>query len=127
MYHVRTKHIDVRYHWIRKAIEEQLFQIRRIHTDENIADMMTKVITKEKSVRCFQGVNIHVYQRSVRSNIKYFIYCFQGEIFIFICLFIYEWKLQSSKFTKMIGSTELIYVTSLGKLENQILESIIQR
>ena len=22
MYHVRTKHIDVRYHWIRKAIEE---------------------------------------------------------------------------------------------------------
>ena len=25
MYHVRTKHIDVRYHWIMKAIEEQLF------------------------------------------------------------------------------------------------------
>ena len=36
MYHVRTKHIDVRYHWIRKAIEEQLFQIRKIHTYENI-------------------------------------------------------------------------------------------
>ena len=25
MYHARTKHIDVRYHWIKKAIEEQLF------------------------------------------------------------------------------------------------------
>ena len=36
MYHVRTKHIDVRYHWIRKATEEQLFQIRKIHTYENI-------------------------------------------------------------------------------------------
>ena len=34
MYHVRTKHIDVRYHWIRKAIEEQLFQIRKIHIDD---------------------------------------------------------------------------------------------
>ena len=48
VYHTRTKHIDVRYHWIKKDIEEQLFQIRKIHTDENTADMMTKVITKEK-------------------------------------------------------------------------------
>ena len=48
MYHARMKHIDVRYHWIKKAIEEQLFQIRKIHTDENTTDMMTKVITKEK-------------------------------------------------------------------------------
>ena len=48
MYHARTKHIDVRYHWIRKANEKQLFQIRKIHTNKNIADMMTKVITKEK-------------------------------------------------------------------------------
>ena len=48
MYHARTEHIDVRYQWIRKAIEEQLFQIRKIHTDKNTTDMMTKVITKEK-------------------------------------------------------------------------------
>ena len=48
MHHARTKHIDVRYHWIRKTIEEQLFQIRKIHTDDNNSDMMTKVITKEK-------------------------------------------------------------------------------
>ena len=48
IYHARMKHIDVRYHWIKKAIEEQLFQIRKIHIDDNTADMMTKVITKEK-------------------------------------------------------------------------------
>ena len=47
MYHARTKYIDVRYHWIRKAIEEQLFQIRKIYTDENTTDMMSKVITKK--------------------------------------------------------------------------------
>ena len=47
MYHVRTKHIDMGYHWNKKAIKEQLFQIRKIHTDKNTADMMTKVITKE--------------------------------------------------------------------------------
>ena len=48
MYHTRMKHIDVRYHWIMKAIEQQLFQIRKIHIDENTIDMMMMVITKEK-------------------------------------------------------------------------------
>ena len=46
MYHAMMKHIDVRYHCIKKAIEEQMFQIRKIHTYENTADMMKKVITK---------------------------------------------------------------------------------
>ena len=48
IYHAKTKHINVRYHWIRKAIEEQLFQVRKIHINKNIIDMMTKVVTKEK-------------------------------------------------------------------------------
>ena len=61
MYHARTKHIDVRYHWIRKAIEEQLFQIRKIHTNENIADMITKVITKEKLARCIKNTGMSSY------------------------------------------------------------------
>ena len=46
MYHARMKHIVVIYHWIRKAIEEQLFQIRKTHTDENVADMMMKLQKK---------------------------------------------------------------------------------
>ena len=61
MYHARTKHIDMRYHWIRKAIEEQLFHIRKIHTNENTTDMMTKVITKEKLARCIKNTGMSSY------------------------------------------------------------------
>ena len=61
MYYERTKHIDVRYHWIRKAVKEQLFQIRKIHTDGNIVDMMTKVITKEKLARCIKNMGMSSY------------------------------------------------------------------
>ena len=61
MYHARTKHIDVRYHCTRKAIEEQLLQIRKIHTNENIVDMMTKVITKGKLVRCIKNMGMSSY------------------------------------------------------------------
>ena len=61
MYHTRMKHIYVSYHSIRKAIEEQLFQISKIHTDKNTADMMTKVITKEKLARCIKNMSMSSY------------------------------------------------------------------
>ena len=34
MYHSRTKNIDVRYHWLCSVIEDQLLQLKKIHTDE---------------------------------------------------------------------------------------------
>uniref|UniRef100_A0A2N9EH16 Integrase catalytic domain-containing protein n=1 Tax=Fagus sylvatica TaxID=28930 RepID=A0A2N9EH16_FAGSY len=51
-YHSRTKHIDVRYHWLRLIIDQQLMQLRKIHTDKNPADMLTKVVPKEKLELC---------------------------------------------------------------------------
>ena len=52
MYHSRTKHIDVRYHWLRLAIEEQTLQLEKVHTDDNVADMLTKVVPREKLELC---------------------------------------------------------------------------
>ena len=52
MYHSRTKHIDVRYHWLRLAIEEQMLQLDKVHTDDNVADMLTKVVPREKLELC---------------------------------------------------------------------------
>ncbi|CAA0841325.1 Unknown protein [Striga hermonthica] len=58
MYHSRTKHIDVRYHWLRQAVEEQQFKLEKIHTDENPADMMTKVVTGEKLQLCVELIGM---------------------------------------------------------------------
>ncbi|CAA0827027.1 Unknown protein, partial [Striga hermonthica] len=52
MYHSRTKHIDIKYHWLRQVVEEQQFKLEKIHTDENSADMMTKVVTGRKLQLC---------------------------------------------------------------------------
>uniref|UniRef100_A0A2N9H483 Integrase catalytic domain-containing protein n=1 Tax=Fagus sylvatica TaxID=28930 RepID=A0A2N9H483_FAGSY len=51
-YHSRMKHIDVRYHWLRLIVDQQLMQLRKIHTDKNPADMLTKVVPKEKLELC---------------------------------------------------------------------------
>ncbi|CAA0817270.1 cysteine-rich RLK (RECEPTOR-like protein kinase) 8 [Striga hermonthica] len=58
MYHSRTKHIDVRYHWLRQAVEEQLLKLEKIHTDKNPADMMTKVVTRGKLQLCAELIGM---------------------------------------------------------------------
>ena len=52
MYHSHSKHIEVRYHWLRLVVEQQSFELEKIHTDENLADMLTKVVSREKLKLC---------------------------------------------------------------------------
>nr|GEU48738.1 hypothetical protein [Tanacetum cinerariifolium] len=41
VYHSKTKHIDIRHHFIRDSYEKKLIQVLKIHTDENVADLLT--------------------------------------------------------------------------------------
>ncbi|GJZ10844.1 retrovirus-related pol polyprotein from transposon TNT 1-94 [Tanacetum coccineum] len=52
MFHKRTKHIDIRYHWIRDAIEDGMFELNKVHTDDNASDMLTKAVAREKLRVC---------------------------------------------------------------------------
>ncbi|GJR09483.1 putative ribonuclease H-like domain-containing protein [Tanacetum coccineum] len=42
VYHSKMKHIAIRHHFIRDAYEKKLIQVLKIHTDDNIADLLTK-------------------------------------------------------------------------------------
>ncbi|GKB18186.1 retrovirus-related pol polyprotein from transposon TNT 1-94 [Tanacetum coccineum] len=42
VYHSRTKHIDIRRHFIRDCYEKRLIDFLKIHTDSNVADLLTK-------------------------------------------------------------------------------------
>ncbi|GKA52256.1 putative ribonuclease H-like domain-containing protein [Tanacetum coccineum] len=42
VYHSKTKHIAIRHHFIRDAYEKKLIQVLKIHTDNNVADLLTK-------------------------------------------------------------------------------------
>ncbi|GKE29640.1 hypothetical protein Tco_1445024, partial [Tanacetum coccineum] len=41
VYHSKTKHIAIRHHFIRDAYEKKLIQVLKIHTDDNVADLLT--------------------------------------------------------------------------------------
>nr|GEV31114.1 hypothetical protein [Tanacetum cinerariifolium] len=50
VFHSKTKHIEIRHHFIRDAYEKKLIQVLKIHTDDNVADLLTKafdVLSKE--------------------------------------------------------------------------------
>ena len=59
-FHSKTKHIDLRYHWIRQVLEEGQLQLEKIHTDENLADMFTKILPKTKQELCRRLVGLGV-------------------------------------------------------------------
>ena len=46
--HSRTKHIDIRHHFIRQHITQKDIALEYIHTDENAADIFTKALPKSK-------------------------------------------------------------------------------
>ena len=48
MYHERTKHVDVRYHFVRELVANGDIHIQKISTEDNPADMGTKTVTAAK-------------------------------------------------------------------------------
>jgi hypothetical protein len=46
--HKRTKHIDIRYHFVRDAIARGDIVLKYIPTDKQLADALTKAVPKPK-------------------------------------------------------------------------------
>ncbi|GJT28078.1 putative ribonuclease H-like domain-containing protein [Tanacetum coccineum] len=42
VFHSKTKHIEIRHHFIRNSNEKKLIQMIKIHTNKNVADLLTK-------------------------------------------------------------------------------------
>ena len=59
-YHLKSKHIDMKYHWIQDMLEQKQLQLEKIHTSKNASDMMTKSLPKEKLESCKQRAGLVV-------------------------------------------------------------------
>ena len=50
--HSRAKHIDIRHHFIREAIQDRIIWVQYIPTAEMTADSLTKALGREKHQKC---------------------------------------------------------------------------
>ncbi|XP_039778465.1 uncharacterized mitochondrial protein AtMg00810-like [Panicum virgatum] len=48
VFHYSSKHIDVRYHFIRECVEENRVQIQSMGTSKQLADILTKALGRER-------------------------------------------------------------------------------
>ncbi|GJR57463.1 ribonuclease H-like domain-containing protein [Tanacetum coccineum] len=56
VFHQRTKHIEIRHHFIRDANEKNLIQVLKIHTNDNVADLLTKAFDGPR----FEYLVVHI-------------------------------------------------------------------
>ncbi|GJT70857.1 putative ribonuclease H-like domain-containing protein [Tanacetum coccineum] len=82
VFHSKTKHIEIRHHFIRDSNEKKLIQMIKIHTDKNVADLLTKAfdfwstakaktINEETHIHALvDGKKIVITESSVRRDLQ---------------------------------------------------------
>jgi hypothetical protein len=58
VHHKRTKHIDIQYHFIREALENERITLNYCPTEEMAADFLTKELGTQKHQRCCFNVGL---------------------------------------------------------------------
>ena len=48
IHHQRSKHVDVKYHYVRVEIQHIVLELAYIPTDNNVADVFTKPVTRAR-------------------------------------------------------------------------------
>ena len=60
VHHERTKHVDVKYHFVREIISSGKIEIKKVPTEDNPSDMGTKTVTATKLSHCMKLLHVGV-------------------------------------------------------------------
>ena len=58
VFHAKTKHIDVKYHFIREVIDDKQIQLVKVHTKENPVDLLAKGLLGDSFVHWHELMGI---------------------------------------------------------------------
>lgn len=57
-FQARSKHIDIRYHFIRDYIGNSTIDVKYVSTENMVADVMTKAVPGNKQLFCVKGMGL---------------------------------------------------------------------
>ena len=58
VFHAKTKHIEVKYHFIRDVLDSKNIELVKVHTNNNPADLLTKGLPAERFAHCRQMMGV---------------------------------------------------------------------
>jgi hypothetical protein len=58
VYHARTKHIDIQYHFVRECVQNKVCNLIWTSSETQLADGLTKPISNDKWVRFIEGIGL---------------------------------------------------------------------
>lgn len=58
VFHERSKHIDTRFHYIRECVRNGQVEIEHVRTDNQLADILTKALSRIRFVELRQRLGI---------------------------------------------------------------------
>ncbi|KAH9697678.1 reverse transcriptase Ty1/copia-type domain-containing protein [Citrus sinensis] len=93
-HHEKTKHIDVKLHFIRNEVSRGALKLVKIHTDENLADAFTKVIIVVKFRACLDLAGLCSVTISIVDSIKLILRLLPWMMRVFLQALDYEiWEI----------------------------------
>nr|GEY45247.1 hypothetical protein [Tanacetum cinerariifolium] len=76
VFHSKTKHIETRHHFIRDAYKKKLIQVLKIHTDDNVANLLMKAFDVSRfKFLIVNFLNGHVIQYALMVNLTIYVSC----------------------------------------------------
>ncbi|GKD39218.1 putative ribonuclease H-like domain-containing protein [Tanacetum coccineum] len=72
VFHSKTKHIEIRHHFIRDAYEKKRIQVLKIHIDDNVANLLTKAFDVSRYGYCkYHEKTVKIGQTRTRDGKEY--------------------------------------------------------
>ncbi|KAH7429742.1 hypothetical protein KP509_09G063700 [Ceratopteris richardii] len=101
VYHAKTKHIEVRYHFIRDCLATESIILEKVHTRDNAADVLTKALPKDSFRHCCHLIGGYlildltqslVYCVTCPSSGRYSLYTYTQVFFIILSFFSHSYS-----------------------------------
>jgi len=70
VYHARTKHIEVHYHFIREKVLAKEIDLIHVNTEDQVADIFTKALGTDKLRKFRKMLGVLEVDLSLRGNVE---------------------------------------------------------